>query len=504
MMKKLKATLAVLLAAASVLSLSGCAEDVAPTGGSTGGDSIAAAGSSAPATSATTTTFAENEGVNDAVHNMDVTTLDNPDLEVTERIEWMATTGWVIDETTPAAILFKEVYGIPTTGKYESCDGKIFDFTEVSYEERFDALGKAIAADQSPDLFPFYIDDFPSGVARGRYNPVDDIIDLDGPKWDIYRDWIEQFAVGDDHYCAIWYANLRDLMYYKKSNIESINAEDPRELFERGEWTWDKFLEIARAWQDSGDGKYALDGWNGPDLFTVTTGVPMVGWDGAHLVNNLNNSAVERVEEFMATIQKENLRYPVHENGWSINPKLWATDYTLFYCNGGTWVFEGNSGLQAYAEKLGWSDDEIVIVPVPKDPQADKHYAYAKQDSLMWVKGSDNANGVAAWLDCNATVSQDPEVNTAGREQQKENYGWSDYNLDAYYEWSDITKTPLTLIFDYKTGVGLDSANAEDPIAALTSNVWWAGEQTFTQIRAENEGAINAAIAEMNDFLDAM
>ena len=104
-MKKFKATLAVVLAAASILSLSGCAEDAAPAPVTTGGDTIQTQGSAAaPATQQTTTTFAENEGVNDAVEQIDLSALDNPDLEVTDRIEWMA--WWDIDETTPAAILF--------------------------------------------------------------------------------------------------------------------------------------------------------------------------------------------------------------------------------------------------------------------------------------------------------------------------------------------------------------------------------------------------------------
>lgn len=507
-MKKLKATLAVVLAAASILSLSGCAEDVAPAPGNTGGDTIATqGGATAPATTSATTTFAENEGVNDAVGEIDLSQLDNPDLEVTDRIEWMA--WWDIDETTPAAILFKDVYGIPTTGKYADRDGRIFDYTVVAYGDRYTKLAAAISSDNSPDLFPFEILDFPYGVLQGRYNAVSDIIDVESPKWDGAREMMEQFRFGDDYYCAFYEISLNNLMYYKKSNIESIGAEDPRELFEKGEWDWDAFLEISRKWQDSGADKYCIDGYNPENDFMISTGVPMIGYDGTQIVNNLHDPAVERAEENMLTVlQKENLRYPRHElNGWSVNMKAWANDMTLFYADGSVWVFEGDSGLNRFATSFGWPEDEIVIVPFPKDPQADAHYVTAKQDSLMWVKGSDNPNGVAAWLDCCVTASQDPEVREAAKEQQKENMGWSDYNLDAYYDWTSLDGTsPLTPIFDFKGGLGAvsDGSAVENPIQSLTNLVYLTGDKSYTQLRAEHEPAIQAAIDEINEYIAKM
>lgn len=506
-MKKLKASLAVVLAAASILSLSGCAEDVAPVPGNPGGDTIQTQGdATVPATTSATTTFAENEKVNEAVENIDLSVLDNPDLEVKERIEWMSF--YVIDETSPAAMLFKDVYGIPEKGKYAECEGKIFDYTHVSWEERYNKLGAAITADQSPDLFAFEILDFPYGVVQGRYNPVSDIIDLEGPKWDGAREMMEQFKFGDDYYCAFYEISFNNLMYYQKSNIEALGVEDPRALFEKGEWTWDTFLDISRKWQQSGEEKYCIDGFNPENDFIISSGVPMVGHNGVELVNNLHDPAVERAEEHMLKVlQKENLRYPRHEkNGFTVNTKLWADDGTLFYADGGTWVFQDQDKLGRYRKKYGWPEDEIICVPFPRDPKADAHYITAKQDAMMWIKGSDNPNGVAAWLDCCVTASQDPGVREAAKEQLKENYGWSDYNLDAIYEWTKLDGTsPLTPIFDFKGGLGTvsDASATENPIQSLTNSVYLLGE-SYTELRAKHENQINSAIEEINEYMAKM
>ena len=489
-MKKFRAILAGILASASVLSITACSKDEGtPTATTTG---------------ATTTTYAENSAVNEAVANMDITVLDNPDLEVTERIEWMA--WWPIDETTPAAILFKDVYGIPTTGDNPDCDGMIFDYTNVAYGDRYTKLANLIAADDSPDLFPFEALDFPYGVIQGRYNPVSDIINVESPKWNSARDMMEQFRFGEDYYCVFYEISFNNIMYYKKSNIESIGAEDPRTLFEAGNWTWDTFLDISRKWQDSGENKWCLDGYNPENDIMISTGVPMVGNDGTQLVNNLYDPAVERAEALLTTLQQENLRYPRHElNGWSVNPKAWANNQVLFYADGGTWVYEDT--LAIFEKGFGWEADEIQVVPFPRDPQADAHYVTAKQDALMWVKGSDNPDGVAAWIDCCVTASSDPAVREAAKAQQKENKGWSDYNLDAIYAWTTLDGTsPLTPIFDFKGGLGAvsDASATQNPVQCLTNMVYLTGDQTYAQLREENNPALQAAIDEINEFISNM
>ncbi len=501
-MRKTKAIFAGLLAAATVLSMTACEESGTPA---TSGNGPAAPATTTPVqTSATTTTYAENEKVNEAVENMDPTALDNPDLEVTERLEWMA--WWDIDETTPAAILFKDTYGIPENGKDPERAGRIFDYTTVSYGERYDKLATAISAGDSPDFFPFEMLDFPYGVLKGRYQPIDEVLNLDNGKWDGAKDMMEQFKLGGRYYAAFYEISLNNVMYYRKSVIDEIGADDPRTLFENGNWTWDTFLDISRKFQQSGDNKFCVDGYNPENDFMISTGTPMIGNNEGVIVNNLHDPNVERAEENMLVVlQKENLRYPRHElNNWSVNPMAWANGDILFYCDGGTWVFEET--LAKFQQRYGWAEDEIVAVPFPRDPQADAHYVTAKQDAMMWVKGSTNASGVAAWLDCSVTAAQDPAVREAAKAQQKENKGWSDYNLDAYYTWTDLNQTPLTPIFDFKGGLGevSDGSATENPIQSLTNLVYLTGDQTYTQLRSQHEPAIQAAIDEINEYINKL
>ena len=515
MMNKLKTAAASVLAAAMVLSLTACDEEPAANGGSNAGTSNAGApnastnGNDAPVSAVTTTTFDTDPAVQEAAKNA-ADKLDNPDLDVDTRIKWMA--WWEIDETAANAELFKEVYGIPEKGieKSENYDhtGCIFDYMYTDYNSRYDKLATAIQSGDSPDLFPFEIRDYPYGALQGRYQPIDGIVDLTSDKWAPAKGVMDQFELNGKQYCAIYEISFDSLLYYRKSVIEDAGLQDPRELYENDNWTWDTFLEMARAFQKSGDDRYTTMGYNTEIELLVSTGTPIVSIEGGKLVNNMNSANVQRAMDLLSTLQSENLRWPIQENGWSLNPKLWAQGNILFYANGGTWEFEGDSGLKKFADRFSWSDDEIVAVPYPRDPQADKYYHFMKQDALMWCKGSTNANGVAAWIDCCVTTSLDPKVTAASRKQAKVKYGWTDYNLDFIYSQTTLDGTSkITPIFDFKNGIGNDIADAsksESPVEALTKTVFLSGEKTYAQLNSEYFTQIDTRINEINEKISKM
>ncbi len=502
-MKIVKSALAGILAAGMMLSLAGCDEESAVSGGSGNSGAPDANANAVTTTPLVTTTYDTDPDVVDKAGEA-VSSLDNPDLEVTRRLKWMA--WWDIDETTAAAEMFKAAYGVPKEGEDASREGRIFEYINVAYGERYDKLATAIQSGDSPDLFPFELRDFPYGVIKGRYQPVDEILDLEGEKWNGARDVLDQFRLNGRYYCAIYEISFDSLLYYRKSILEGAGLQDPRTLFENDQWTWDTFLDIAREFQKSGDNKFVIEGYNPENEFVVSTGTPIIANDGTKLINNMYSPDVERVMEFLSTLQKENLRYPLHElNGWSVNPKAWAQGDILFYGNGGTWEFEGDSGLNRFAQKFGWDADEICVVPYPRDPQADKYYHFMKQDAYMWCKGSTNSSGVAAWIDCNVTSSLDPAVVEASKKQVKEKNGWSDYNLDFIYSQTTLDGTSkLTPVFDFKNGIGTDVADAgraESPVECLTKFVFLTGESTYTQLREENFATINARVEELNEAI---
>lgn len=506
-MKKLKTLIAALMAATMVLTMTGCDEEAGPNTGDGGGGGVSAptVGNNSAGGGDTTVSVDDKEMDDEDVNNAAKALKDKlsyPDLKVEKRIKWMA--WWTMDETSGEAVLFKEMYGIPATGDNAADDGRIFENTIVDYGARYDRLSTSIASDESPDLFPFEITDFPYGVLMNRYQAVDDIIDFSSEKWAPTKSLNDQFALNGKHYTAFWSFSLADLMWYKKSNIESIGADDPQELFNQGKWDWNAFLEIARKWQQSGSTdtpRFVTDGYQVEDNIVTATGVPIIGTDGTKLVSNLRSAELERAVGIIETLQKENLRYPRNElNEWNQNPAAWASDQILFFCEG-TWRYEEE--LQVFKKKYKWSEDEIKVVPYPKDPNADKYYVQIKVDVPMWVKGSTNNAGVQAWLDCCVTAAKDDALHQASNAKMIKNpkQGYTqdilDF-LDKLYGYK--TESPVTPIVEFKNGLGPNvygQGNMEDPAKAIISEVYLIGE-SFVQLRDENESIFLSAIDEIN------
>lgn len=498
-MKKFKALLAAVMAAAMAITMTGCDEESEPADVSTPNAATNNSGE-------TSQTVADRKDMDDEAVNEAAKALKDqvsyPDLKITKRIKWLA--WWSMDETSGESVLFKEVYGIPETGMNEEDEGHIFDNIYVDYGARTDRLATMVASDESPDIFPFEVLDFPYGVLMNRYDSIDDIVDFNSEKWAGVKDLNEQFVLNGKHYTSFYGITLADLMWYKKSNIESIGAEDPQELFNQGKWNWDTMLEIGRKWKQSGtddDPKFLLDGYNFEDSFVTSTGVPMVGNDGKKIVSNLRTSEVERaITGLVSTLQKESLIYPRHElNSWNQNPSAWANDTNLFLCEG-TWRYEED--LQVFKRKFKWPDDEIKVVPFPKDPQADKYYIQIKCDCNMLVKGSKNKEGVQAWLDCCITTSGDKTLAEASKQKAIKNpkTGWTEELLDFLNPLYAIDgSSNLVPIIDFKKGLGPNvfNGNADGPITALTALVSLQGD-SFVTLRDENESAILKAIDDVN------
>ena len=501
-MKKFKSLIAAVMAATMVLTMTGCDEETGPEGG--GSAPTANNNNSGAGTSATTDRKdMEDEAVTNAAKALK-DKVSYPDLKVTKRIKWMS--WWDMDETSGEAELFKEVYGIPETGDDAASAGRIFEFTNVEYKSRFDKLSMAISGDDSPDMFPFDIIDFPYGVLMNRYQPVDDIVNFSEDKWQATKDLNDQFALNGKHYTAFWGITLQDLMWYKKSNIEAIGVDDPQELFKQGKWDWDAFLDMGRKWQQTGtetDPKFLLDGYSAEDEFVITTGTPVIGTDGTKLVSNMRSANVERaITGIITTLQKENLRYPRHElNDWTQNPAAWASDQILFFCEG-TWRYEDE--LQVFKRKYKWADDEIRVVPFPKDPKADKYYVQVKVDVPMWVKGSKNKEGVQAWLDCCVVTSADETLKKASDAKMiknpKQNYTQEllDF-LNPLYARDG--SSPLTPIVEFKRGLGpnvFDGDSIDSPVYAITAIPYLTATDSFVTLRDSNEAAIVKAMEDIN------
>ena len=490
-MKTSKKIVSSVLALATLLSVASCGN----TGGGRGEQTVAGTDAVATTTTVATTTLDTDAAVQDAAANAAgeiASTVESVD----KKIKWLA--WWDIDETQAAAEIFKAKYGIPEEGNADygaDFANEIFVWQNVAYGDRYDQLGKLVQAGDSPDIFPFEIGYFPISAYMNMFQPIDGIVDTTTEDWSKYRSVMDQFMWNGKNWCAITDINLNYVLWYRRTVVDEAGLQDPYELYKNGEWTWDKFLEYADAFQNSGENKYVIDGWNVPDGFLATTGVPLVSIEDGKLKSNLNDPAVERCMTFIEKLADEDYRYPWDLNGYSTNQKAFFMGDTLFFLEG-TWAYESEAWIKTKT-RYGWDDSELFFVPYPRDPNADTYYQAMKQDAYMLVSGAPNPDGFAAWTECVLAASKDEAVVAAQREKSKRDFAWTDEHLDLIQE----LKTSMTSVWDFKNGVSVTCAADgmdDSPTRAVLCRPYTFAEESYTQLRAEWENIINTQIDEAN------
>jgi multiple sugar transport system substrate-binding protein len=409
---------------------------------------------------------------------------------VTERIRhlsWFAT-----DENSPTMETFKARFGVPVEG--ESPIERI----ATAYETRYERLNQLISSGDSPDMFQFEERYFPWGAHAEQFLPVDDIIDFDRPEWDDTREIMELFNWGGRNYTAITeLTNSTALLFYRNSVAQGAGLRDPYEVWRAGEWTWDVMLDMVTSFSVR-DEKWGITGFYNDESAILSTGVGIISIEDGILVNNMSDRRIERAMDMLLNLAQNDFRYPYHElNDFQMNPTEFRHGNILFW-NDGPWRYSETFTNHRRADT--WDDDELRIVPFPRDPEApnERHFIRGKQDAMMWVKGSTNQEGFLAWTYSALVAQQDDVMRVETRERDIESFAWTNAQLDILEELRCPER--FGLVWDFKNGIGLDIADAvtESPVQLLTRPVIVDGEPYAGQ-RDANRGVIIPRIELMNE-----
>lgn len=508
-MKKFKKITSVVLTSAMLLSMAACNGGSGNTGDNASGN---AGGGDTTTTSVTTSaittvTFEENEDVLGAVQNAgDKYKDESLDPSTFKKISFLS--NWERYETEPSVELFKSLYGIPEEGDEEKYGDKkdyVFDCDLTAYADLYTKLATRMSAGDAPDLFPYAINNYPFALYKGMFQPIDGLVDITTEEWADAKETYEQFRWGDSNYLIYvdrW--STQSVWVYRKTIAEEAGLDDPRELYEAGEWDWDKMLELAEQFQQTGTAdnpKYFCDGWQIHYSLLSTTGTPLISLKDGGIVSNLNNPNVERASALLVKMRENNYTNPRHiDNGGSPDFNKFASGNILFHVTG-IWFYQDNN-FNRYTKKYEW--DDLEIVPAPKDPKADKYYQDMACSGYFLCSGSDNLDCVKAYWLCERASNMDPEIMEAGKLQNIANYECYTEELhESVQEY--LHGDTLVPVYDFKNGIGQDIAY--DQIAENCVDMLLVGDflygvndvyDTYTVMREKNEGQINARLEELN------
>ena len=132
----------------------------------------------------------------------------------------------------------------------------------IPLEQQTTRIISMIASDTPPDIIetsklPGW---FPRMCSEGTFVAISDYVNFEDLLWKDEVDTMNNYKIGDDYYALSLGAYSPVEMVYNKKLIKAAGLTDPIELYKKGEWTWEKFEEICRAFGDTD--------WNGNDILS--------------------------------------------------------------------------------------------------------------------------------------------------------------------------------------------------------------------------------------------
>ena len=381
--------------------------------------------------------------------------------------------------------------------------GGSIKYSATTHDERFDKLAAAITANKDvPDIFKYEWIAFPSQIVREMYQPIDSIVDFESDLWSPTKDVADQFVLKGEHYVAPVGYEASAMLCYDNSVIESEGLDDPYQLYLDGEWTWSAWENIMTDYVGNATDteRYGVNGFF-KNHFVQQTGKRLVEYDADSntFVNNLKDPDIEKAENMLYDMNKKGLIL----GGWIGSASDCFSQNCLFYAMG-DWAYTGNSG-----PKEG---DNWAIVPIPASDDNPQKITTSNMTAYMWVKGSDKADAVKCWFECNRVAKTDPKYAETNKEKFMENNPY--WTEEMYNVRTDVISDDYMMIFDYIFGISntLGDEKSFDGNQKLADYIYGAvastdedgNQPTWAQIREQYSATVDSEIKDMNKRLSEL
>ncbi len=382
------------------------------------------------------------------------------------------------------------------------------EWVETTWADSNADLANLVLSGKSPDFAQAGEGIFPSGALKGMYRPVDDFIDYDDPLWEGVRDFaMDYYSLNGRPYFIITDSTFDKVICYNRRIMTEWGFDDPAELYYNDQWTWNEFYEMCADFSNRDEDRFALDGWFFPAGIMHSSGTNIVSYDPEQMkfVSNVDDPRLERAENLLYDLTKNECAYPISENGWKqrndVNGSGMKDGLLLFYI-AGVWSFQ--TTVDETAAVFGdVREGELMLVPLPRDDEGDgKYHLESGVVGYTLVKGGQNPEGVALYCACERFKVLDPTVVNIDRRQLKEIYLWSDEMLEMWDECyrisSEAYKNGEAIVL-YGDGLG----NANSAASQFETQGFSPDVKTWAQLKEANGDALEYALEELNSEISS-
>ena len=412
------------------------------------------------------------------------------------------------DKVEPAELIYLGCYDITTAGdvkpayKYFSANYDCtIKCTIVGSLQILEKLTTAISSGDSPDLVDYADSTFPLIMSKNMYTPLDEYMDLSAPQWSGLEEYINNYRWNGNNYYYPWAYNVSPyFLVYNRGLYEELGIDDPKELYDEGNWTWDTMTDCIRKFIDSDvngerTGLYGATAYAAQSIIN-STGTPLISvGDDGKLVGNFDNANVDRAANFMQSLKKEGLAS--FQEGVIDVDTVPIKDGTAAFQAMGEWIISG------YARDMTKDDTlDYFFVPFPRDPSADDYYYSMTTFGYLVPAGSKYAKQASVFINCCRLSNTDEDLKATTKESIMKNKKYTDEMYDFLISFKEINN--FKAVVDEPYGMDETTGQIIKDILGNTlfdlQNETYAG-QSWTQMREANIGAINKQIDYYNGLL---
>lgn len=367
------------------------------------------------------------------VQSTDISSIEMPTVDLSNNSKVLKVFGWSsMDENETdgeAAVYFKEEFGV----KIEE--------TVSTHSTYWSDLGKMVAADTAPDVVDLtYSHYFPTPITENLIVPWDGIIDFDTALWADSKEIIESNKWGGKVYYPVISEFMTSWLYYNKNMFRNYGVETPRDLYEKGEWTFDKMLELSDMFIEKNTKNEIVQwGFVPQNIEYITiSGKPLVELSADSYVNNLKDANIAKVMNGLSSIS----RAGTGSMSTSDACPLFEREEVAMLMSSATLTLETRFEGLRNSEALGFA-------PLPKlDDEIGHCVEVAIDPGYGLIKGAKNTELAALWVNYlkwfrlgeNFCVQIPVEENTPAKQR---------YNIKAKAGSAKLSDEDIKFIEDY-------------------------------------------------------
>lgn len=248
------------------------------------------------------------------------------------------------------------------------------EFVNLTWDGTQESINTSILAG-TPDCDIYEVDlgfGIPAAL-NGFATNLEDVLPADS---DIFNDQMvfSQVDIGKDDGVYLFQSNSAEMLLagtymlaYNKQMLDEAGLEDPNALYERGEWTWDKWREYMLALTQDTDGDGVIDVYGfGSRYDYLVYNLTMSNGTGIAMsdTETLSSPEVAEVLDFIYNMYNvDKVANPWNADDWDYNQNCYMDGRVAFWCDA-AWISSSNEDAN-----LGF---DIVWCPWPIGPSGDE------------------------------------------------------------------------------------------------------------------------------------